>query len=55
MKKQYQKPQIYTEDVSIAFAQTCCDPIETPSGINQFANMFCSMCTIQRSYDYLQC
>ncbi len=55
MKKQYQKPQIYTEDVSIAFAQNCCAPIETPSGFNQFSGMFCSACTIQKVYEYLQC
>ncbi len=55
MKKKYQKPQIYTEDVSIAFAQTCCDPIESATGLNQFAGMFCTKCIIQQTWDYLKC
>jgi len=40
MKKQYQKPQIYTEDVSIAFAQNCCP--ETYPMPNAFAAGFCA-------------
>ena len=27
MKKNYEKPVIYSEDVSIAFVQTCCQDI----------------------------
>jgi hypothetical protein len=27
MKKEYVKPEIITEDVSIAFTQTCCSPV----------------------------
>ena len=52
MKKQYQKPQIYTEDVSIAFAQNCCP--ETYPLPNAFAAAFCPG-EPKQTGNYLQC
>lgn len=55
MKKEYHKPEMYSEDVSIAFAQTCCDGRPVPSGINQMAGAFCAACKINYIYEYIQC
>lgn len=56
MKKPYEKPEIYSEDVSVVFAQNCCSPIDTYSGMTQAAGAFCTMrCTHDVSYEYLQC
>ena len=32
MKKKYEKPEVYSENVTMAFAQECCNP--TPDGWN---------------------
>lgn len=55
MKKTYNKPEIYSEDVSIAFAQNCCPALENPSGINQGMSFFCTGCVINVTYEYIKC
>jgi len=37
MKKNYEKPEVYTEDIHMTFVGTCCPPGSTPVQFNPMA------------------
>jgi hypothetical protein len=44
MKKKYTPPEIYTEDVSIAFTQACCTPVPGDQFPGTALPQFCAGC-----------